>query len=40
MAGAALADTTLEDAEAMLTAAIDKHFENIKAEKNEKSNEN
>ena len=40
MAGAALADTTLEDAEAMLTAAIDKHFENIKAEKNENSNEN
>jgi hypothetical protein len=24
----------------MLTAAIDKNFENIKAEKNEKSNEN
>ena len=40
MAGAALADTTLEDAEAMLTAAIDNHFESIKAEKNENSNEN
>lgn len=39
MAGAAIADSTLEDAEAMLTDAIDKYYEDIET-KSKKSNEN
>ena len=39
MAGAAINDSTLEDAEAMLTEAIDEYFESIKAEKDTELNE-
>ncbi len=39
MAGAAIADATLEEAEAMLTSAIDEYFDNIAAEKSSELDE-
>lgn len=40
MAGAAITDATLEEAEAMLTEAIDEHFENLATEKDTELDDN